>query len=133
LIGRVALFVTIAAFVALLIIFARPLSQVATAFFDGYFERAHEPKTDRATARNVVPEQSPVAADRTPVPARTSVAVAAAGSAPVNAQPQQYTTAQPQQPALQPQQSISQMQQAALRLAQPLAADQGLRKMSFVG
>ena len=134
LIGRVALFVTFAALVALLIIFARPLSQLAIAFYDGYSERAHESKTDRATVRNVVPEQSPVAADRTPVPARTSVAVAAAGSAPVNAQPQHYTTAQAQQPIVQPQQSISQMQQAALPApAQPLTPESGAPKNVFRG
>ena len=120
LIGRVALFVTFAALVALLIIFARPLSQLATTFFDGYPNRAHESKTDRATVRNAVPEQRPTSADKTPVPAKPTAVVAAAGSAPVIAQL--------------PQQTISQMQQAALPTpAQSLASESGAPKNVFRG
>ena len=120
LIGRVALFVTFAALVALLIIFARPLSQLATTFFDGYPDRAHESKTDRATVRNAVPEQRPTSADKTPVPAKPTAVVAAAGSAPVIAQL--------------PQQTISQMQQAALPTpAQSLASESGAPKNVFRG
>jgi ABC-type branched-subunit amino acid transport system substrate-binding protein len=134
LIGRVAFFVIFAASVSLLIIFARPLSQLATTFFDGYLERAHESKTDRATVGNAVPEQRPTSADKTPVPAKPTAVVAAAGSAPVIAQLQQYATAQPQQPVLHPQQTISQMQQATLPTpAQSLASESGAPKNVFRG
>src|SRR5581483_9952676 len=135
LIGRIALFVAFAAVVALLIIFARPLQQLATGFFDTYSEKAPGPKADRVAARSVVPEQLP-AADRAPVPAKT-VAVATAGSpAPVSAQPQlgavqpQQLAVQPQQPAAQP--PAPQTQQATLPTpAQPF--DSGTPKNLFRG
>ena len=122
LLGRIALFVTFAATVALLIIFAKPLSQLAIGLFEAYSGSAQESKTNRLAGSNtVVPEQSSPSAGR--APAVNTMAVAAAGSVPV-AQPQQYGPAQqPVQPVL-PQQSISQMQQAALPApAQPLAAE----------
>ena len=133
LVGRIALFVTFAATVALLVIFAKPLSQLATGLFEAYSGSGQAPKTNRVAANNtVVPEHSSPAADRAPAPVNT-MAVAAAGSVPV-AQPQQYAPAQqPVQPVL-PQQSISQMQQAALPApAQPLAAGSGAPKNVFRG
>ncbi len=135
LVGRIALFVTFAATVALLIIFAKPLSQLATGLFEGYSGSAQASKTNRlAASTTVVPEQSSPSADRAPAPVNT-MAVAAAGSVPV-AQPQQYAPAQqPVQPAaVPPQQSISQMQQAALPApAQPLAPEFGAPKNFFRG
>src|SRR5574339_118471 len=81
LVGRIALFVTFAATVALLIIFARPISQLATGLFESYSESAHAPKTNRLAAGNtVIPEQSSPSADRARAPVNT-MAVAAAGSA----------------------------------------------------
>lgn len=136
LVGRIALFVTFAATVALLIIFAKPLSQLATGLFEAYSGNGQASKTSRLAANNtVVPEQSSPSADRAPAPVN-KMAVAAAGSVPV-AQPQQYAPAQqpvqPVQPVL-PQQSISQMQQAALPApAQPLAAESGAPKNVFRG
>lgn len=133
LVGRIALFVTFAATVALLVIFAKPLSQLATGLFEAYSGSGQAPKTNRVVANNtVVPGHSSPAADRAPVPVNT-MAVAAAGSVPV-AQPQQYAPAQqPVQPVL-PQQSISQMQQAALPApVQPLAAGSGAPKNVFRG
>lgn len=133
LVGRIALFVTFAATVALLVIFAKPLSQLATGLFEAYSGSGQASKTNRVAANNtVVPEHSSPAADRAPAPVNT-MAVAAAGSVPV-AQPQQYVPAQqPVQPVL-PQQSISQMQQAALPApAQPLAAGSGAPKNVFRG
>jgi branched-chain amino acid transport system substrate-binding protein len=131
-VGRVALFVTFAATVALLIIFAKPLSQLATGLFEGYFGSGQASRTNRLAGNNtVVPEHSSPSADRAPAPANR-MAVAAAGSVPV-AQPQQYApTQQPLQPV--PPQSISQTQQAALPApAQPLAPESGAPKNSFRG
>lgn len=133
LLGRVALFVTFAATVALLIVFAKPLSQLASGLFEAYFWGAQVSKTSRLAANNtVVPEHSSPSADRASAPVNT-MAVAAAGNVPV-AQPQQYAPAQqPVQPVL-PQQSISQMQQAALPApAQPLAPESGAPKNFFRG
>ena len=136
LVGRIALFVTFAATVALLIIFAKPLSQLAIGLFEAYSGSGQASRTNRLAANTtVVPEHPSPSADRAPAPVNT-MAVAAAGSVPV-AQPQQYAPAQqpvqPVQPVL-PQQSISQMQQAALPApAQPLAPEFGPRKISFVG
>ena len=135
LVKRIALFVTFAATVALLIIFAKPLSQVATGLFEAYSGNGQASKAGRLAANTtVVPEQSP-SADRAPAPANR-MAVAAAGSVPV-AQPQQYAPAQqpvqPVQPVL-PQQSNSQMQQAVLPApAQPLAPESGPPKNIFRG
>jgi branched-chain amino acid transport system substrate-binding protein len=134
LVKRIALFVTFAATVALLIIFAKPLSQVATGLFEAYSGNGQASKAGRlATNTTVVPEQSP-SADRAPAPANR-MAVAAAGSVPV-AQPQQYAPQQPVppvQPVL-PQQSNSQMQQAVLPApAQPLAPESGPPKNIFRG
>lgn len=131
LVGRIALFVTFAATVALLIIFARPISQLATGLFESYSESAHAPKTNRLAAGNtVIPEQSSPPADRARAPVNT-MAVAAAGSAPAA---QQYAPAQhPVQP-VPPQQSIPQTQQAALPApAQPLAAESAPPKNIFRG
>jgi ABC-type branched-subunit amino acid transport system substrate-binding protein len=121
LIGRIALFVAFAATVALLIIFAKPLSQLATGLFEGFWS-AQTSKTNRLAASNTVdPEQSSPSAGR--APAVNTMAVAAAGSVPV-AQPQQYGPAQQPVQPVPPQQSISQMQQAALPApAQALAAE----------
>ena len=136
LVGRIALFVTFAATVALLIIFAKPLSQLATGLFDAYSGNGQAPKTSRLAANTtVVPEQPSPSADRAPAPAN-KMAVAAAGSVPI-AEPQQYAPAQqpvrPVQP-VQPQQSISQMQQAVLPApAQPLAPESGAPKNFFRG
>lgn len=111
LIARVALFVAFAAFIALLIIFAKPLSQLASGYFDSYSERV-DAKADRAPLRNAVPEQR-APANRASVPAEAS---AVAANTPVTAQPQPYTGVQPQQPSVQ--------QQAALSTpAQPFAQE----------
>ena len=56
LIARVAMFVSFAALIALLIIFAKPLSQFAIGLFDSHSERA-DAKTDRAPVRTPAPEQ----------------------------------------------------------------------------
>jgi branched-chain amino acid transport system substrate-binding protein len=133
LVGRIALFVTFAATVALLIIFAKPLSQLATGLFEAYSGSGQASRTNRLAANTtVVPEHPSPSADRTPAPVNR-MAVAAAGNVPV-AQPQQYAPAQqPVQPVL-PQQSISQMQQAALPApAQPLAPESGAPKNVFRG
>ena len=133
LVGRIALFVTFAATVALLIIFAKPLSQLAIGLFEAYSGSGQATRTNRLAANTtVVPEHPSPSADRAPAPVST-MAVAAAGSVPV-AQPQQYAPAQqPAQPVL-PQQSISQMQQAALPApAQPLAPESGAPKNFFRG
>ena len=133
LVGRIALFVTFAATVALLIIFAKPLSQLAIGLFEAYSGSGQATRTNRLAANTtVVPEHPSPSADRAPAPVST-MAVAAAGSVPV-AQPQQYAPAQqPAQPVL-PQQSISQMQQAALPApAQPLAPESGAPKNLFRG
>src|SRR6185312_3409510 len=83
LVGRVALFV----------IFAKPLSQLATGLFDAYSGNGQAPKTSRLAANTtVVPEQPSPSADRAPAPAN-KMAVAAAGSVPI-AEPQQYALAQ---------------------------------------
>ena len=134
LVGRIALFVTFAATVALLVIFAKPLSQLATGLVEAYSSGSGQAsKTNRVAANNTaVPEHSSPAADRAPVPVNT-MAVAAAGSVPV-AQPQQYAPAQQLVQPVVPQQSISQMQQAALPApAQPLAAGSGAPKNVFRG
>jgi len=133
LVGRIALFVTFAATVALLIIFAKPLSQLAIGLFEAYSGSGQATRTNRLAANTtVVPEHPSPSADRAPAPVST-MAVAAAGSVPV-AQQQQYAPAQqPAQPVL-PQQSISQMQQAALPApAQPLAPESGAPKNFFRG
>lgn len=134
LVGRVALFVTFAATVALLVIFARPLTQLATGIVEAYSSgNGQGSKTNRVAANNTAaPEHSSPAADRAPAPVNT-VAVAAAGSVPV-AQPQQYAPAQQLVQPVVPQQSISQMQQATLPApAQPLAAGSGTPKNVFRG
>jgi ABC-type branched-subunit amino acid transport system substrate-binding protein len=121
LIARISLFVSFAALVALLIIFAKPLSQVAGGAFDSLFERS-DAKTDRAPMRGAAPEQVP-AASRAP-----ATAVAAAGSTPVfpQPQPQPYAATQPQQPAVQ--------QQAALsNSAQPIAQESQRSNISVRG
>jgi ABC-type branched-subunit amino acid transport system substrate-binding protein len=135
LIRRVALFVTFAATVALLIIFAKPLSQLANGLVEAYSGGGQASKASRLAANTtVVPEHSSPAADRAPAPANR-MAVAAAGSVP--AQPQQYVPAQqPVQPVQSavPQQSNSQMQQAMLPApAQPLAPDSAAPKNFFRG
>lgn len=133
LIGRIALFVTFAACVALLIIFAKPLSQFAGGLFDNYSERA-DAKADRAPLRNAATEpRSP--ATRASVPAET-FAVAAAGSTPITAQPQPQPPPQLQpqpQPYVgtQPQQPGTQQQAALSNPAQPFA--QQPRASSFRG
>ena len=87
LVGRIALFVTFAATVALLIIFAKPLSQLATGLFEAYSGSGQTSRTNRLAATTVVPEHPSPSADRTPAPVNR-MAVAAAGNVPV-AQPQQ--------------------------------------------
>ena len=120
LIARVTLFVTFAAFVALLIIFAKPISKFAGAFFDSYSERA-DAKTDRAPLRNAGWQQS-VPANRMSVPAE-AIAVAGAGSPPVIAQPQPqpqpYPGPQPQQPSVQQQAALSTPAQPFERESRP--------------
>jgi hypothetical protein len=76
LIGRIAIFVTFAACIALLIIFAKPLSQLAGGLFDNYSERA-DAKADRAPLRNAATDQ-PAPAPRASVPAG-GIALASAG------------------------------------------------------
>jgi ABC-type branched-subunit amino acid transport system substrate-binding protein len=133
LVGRIALFVTFAAIVALLIIFAKPLSQLANGLFEAYSGNGQASKTSRLAANTtVVPEHSSPSADRTPAPANR-MAVAAAGNVPV-AQPQQSAPAQQPVQPVPPQQSVSQMQQAALPApAQPLAPESGPTKNLFRG
>lgn len=125
LIGRIALVVTFAAVVALLIIFARPLSQLANGLFDLNSEKAQAAKTDRVASTTVVPEQP--SADRASVPAR-AVGLASMGGAPLSApQPQQYAVGQPQQP-------VVQTQQAAVQpTLQPLAQEPATPKNIFRG
>jgi branched-chain amino acid transport system substrate-binding protein len=121
LIARVALFVSLAALIALLIIFAKPLTQFAGGLFDNYSERA-DAKTDRAPARTPQPEQrAPV--NRASAPTQPMV-VAAAANTPVIAQPQSYPGNQPQQqPASQSQLPGGQQQAALSNPAQPLAQE----------
>jgi ABC-type branched-subunit amino acid transport system substrate-binding protein len=121
LIARVALFVSLAAVIALLIIFAKPLTQFAGGLFANYSERA-DAKTDQAPARAPQSEQrAPV--NRASAPTQP-MAVAAAGNTPVIAQPQSYPGYQPQQPGNQPQQPASQLQQPASQLQQPASQPQ---------
>lgn len=105
LIARVAMFVSFAALIALLIIFAKPLSQFASGLFDSYSERA-DVKTDRAPLRNAAPPEQRAPASRASVPAEP-IAVAAAANTPVVAQPQPYAGTQPQQPGWQQQAALS--------------------------
>lgn len=134
LVKRIALFVTFAATVALLIIFAKPLSQVATGLFEAYSGDGQASKAGRPTATTPAEHSSP-SADRAPAPTNR-MAVAAAGNVPV-AQPQQHAPAQqPVQPVqpVPPQQSVSQMQQATLPApARPLAPESGAAKNLFRG
>ena len=132
LVGRIALFVTFAATVALLIIFAKPLSQVATGLFDAYSGNGQASKASRLAANTtVVPEHSSPSADRTPAPANRT-AVAAAGSVPVAPAQQTGPAQQPMQP-IPPQQPIP-MQQATLPApAQPFAPESGASKNLFRG
>jgi ABC-type branched-subunit amino acid transport system substrate-binding protein len=129
LVKRIALFITFAATVALLIIFAKPLSQVATGLFEAYSGDGQASKAGR------LPEHSSPSAERTPAPANR-MAVAAAGNVPV-AQPQQHAPAQqPVQPVqpVPPQQSVPQMQQATRPApAQALAPESGAAKNLFRG
>jgi ABC-type branched-subunit amino acid transport system substrate-binding protein len=129
LVKRIALFITFAATVALLIIFAKPLSQVATGLFEAYSGDGQASKAGR------LPEHSSPSAERTPAPANR-MAVAAAGNVPV-AQPQQHAPAQqPVQPVqpVPPQQSVPQMQQATRPApAQALAPESGTAKNLFRG
>ncbi|HEY7232162.1 MAG TPA: ABC transporter substrate-binding protein [Pseudolabrys sp.] len=122
LIGRIALVVSFAAVVALLLIFAVPLSQLVS----GLFERALPSKADRAARTNVVASQPAPTVDRPHVPAG-AVAVAGAGNPVViNTQPQQPAPQQvPQLPVAQPpSQTVGQTQQATLsNPAQPLASE----------
>ena len=104
LIARVALFVSLAALIALLIIFAKPLAQFAGGLFDSYSERA-DAKSDRAPVRTPVPEQR-APASRASVPTQP-IAVAAAANTPVIAQPQPYAGIQPQPPGGQQQAALS--------------------------
>src|SRR5262245_38541699 len=130
LVRRIALFVTFAATVALLIISAKPLSQLATGLFETYSGSPHASKTNRIAASNtVVPEQSSPSADRAPAPVNT-MAVAAAGGVPL-AQPQQDAPPQQRVQPVLPQQPNLQMQQAALPA--PVAAESGAPKNSFRG
>ncbi len=104
LIARVALFVTFAAFVALLIISAKPISQFAAGFFDSYSKTADE-KTNRAPIRNAASERP---APTNPASSSPQViAVAAAGSTPVIVPPQLYPATPPQQPNVQQQAALS--------------------------
>jgi ABC-type branched-subunit amino acid transport system substrate-binding protein len=104
LIARVAMFVSFAALVAMLIIFAKPLVQYAGGLFDSYSEKA-DAKADRVPTRTSVPEQR-VPASRASAPTEP-VAVAAAANTPVIAQPQPNAGAQPQQPRVQQQAALS--------------------------
>src|SRR5262245_11671820 len=79
LVRRIALFVTFAATIALLIIFAKPLSQLATGLFEAYSGDGQASKACRLTANTTaVPEHSSPSADRATAPANR-MAVAAAG------------------------------------------------------
>jgi ABC-type branched-subunit amino acid transport system substrate-binding protein len=115
-ITRVALFVTFAALVALLIISAKPISQFAGAFFDSYSERT-DGKTNRAPVSNAASER-PAPANRTSG-SPEAVAVAAAGNTPVIVDPQLYPAARPQQPNVQQQAALSTPAQPFARESRP--------------
>jgi ABC-type branched-subunit amino acid transport system substrate-binding protein len=117
LIARIALFMSLAALIALLIIFAKPLAQFAAGVFDNYSERA-DAKADRSPARTPQPEQHAPSAPTQPI------AVAAAANTPVIAQPQPNAGAQPQPNAgAQPQQTRAQQQAALSNPVQPLVQE----------
>jgi ABC-type branched-subunit amino acid transport system substrate-binding protein len=116
LIARVAMFVSFAALIALLIIFAKPLSQFAIGLFDSHSERA-DAKTDRAPVRTPAPEQR-APASRASVPTEP-IAVASAANTPVTAQPQPYAGTQPQQPGGQQQAALSNPAQPRAQESRP--------------
>ena len=111
-IARVALFVSVAAFIALVIIFAKPLSQFASGFFGSYSESA-DVKTDRASPRNAAAEQ-PSQANRASVPAK-AITVVAGGNTSVAGPPQSSAGTQSQQSGAQ--------QPAPSNPAQPVAQE----------